>query len=32
VLENTKAAVLTELAAREKAGLNTEPFLLGKSA
>ena len=31
VLEKTKAAVLTELAAREKAGLNPEPFLLRKS-
>jgi type I restriction enzyme M protein len=31
VLEATKAAVLTELAAREKAGLNPEPFLLRKS-
>ena len=31
VLEATKSAVLTELAAREKAGLNPEPFLLRKS-
>src|SRR5581483_2543564 len=31
VLEKTKAAVLTERAAREKAGLNPEPFLLRKS-
>ncbi|MEA3211793.1 MAG: type restriction enzyme protein [Chthoniobacter sp.] len=31
VLETTKPAVLTELAAREKAGLNPEPFLLRKS-
>jgi len=31
VLESTKAAVLTELAARKKAGLNPEPFLLQKS-
>src|SRR6478672_3720986 len=31
VLEKTKAAVLIELAAREKAGLNPEPFLLRKS-
>jgi type I restriction enzyme M protein len=31
VLESTKPAVLTELAAREKAGLNPEPFLLRKS-
>ncbi len=31
VLEPTKAAVLAELAAREKAGLNPEPFLLRKS-
>ena len=31
VLEKTKAAVLAELAAREKAGLNPEPFLLRKS-
>jgi len=31
VLEKTKAAVLTELATREKAGLNPEPFLLRKS-
>ena len=31
VLEKTKAAVLTELAAREKARLNPEPFLLRKS-
>jgi type I restriction enzyme M protein len=31
VLEKTKAAVLTELAAREKAKLNPEPFLLRKS-
>jgi len=31
VLEATKADVLTELAAREKAGLNPEPFLLRKS-
>src|SRR5271157_1545313 len=31
VLEKTKSAVLTELAAREKAGLNPEPFLLRKS-
>ncbi|MEI8310690.1 MAG: type I restriction-modification system subunit M N-terminal domain-containing protein, partial [Verrucomicrobiota bacterium] len=28
VLEATKADVLTELAKREKAGLNPEPFLL----
>jgi type I restriction enzyme M protein len=32
VLEKTKAAVLTELAAKEKVGLNPEPFLLRKSA
>jgi len=31
VLEKTKAAVLAELAAREKAGLNPAPFLLRKS-
>jgi len=31
VLEKTKAAVLAELAIREKAGLNPEPFLLRKS-
>ncbi|HOY67895.1 MAG TPA: class I SAM-dependent DNA methyltransferase, partial [Candidatus Ozemobacteraceae bacterium] len=31
VLEPTKAAVLAEKAAREKAGLNPEPFLLRKS-
>jgi type I restriction enzyme M protein len=31
VLEKTKSAVLAELAAREKAGLNPEPFLLRKS-
>ena len=31
VLEKTKAAVLAELATREKAGLNPEPFLLRKS-
>ena len=31
VLEATKAAVLAELAKREKAGLNPEPFLLRKS-
>src|ERR1043166_4870758 len=31
VLEKTKAAVLAELAKREKAGLNPEPFLLRKS-
>jgi type I restriction enzyme M protein len=31
VLEKTKAAVVAELAAREKAGLNPEPFLLRKS-
>ena len=31
VLEPTKAAVLTELATRKKAGLNPEPFLLRKS-
>src|SRR5712671_4439220 len=31
VLEPTKPAVLTELATREKAGLNPEPFLLRKS-
>jgi len=31
VLEATKAAVLTEKAVREKAGLNPEPFLLRKS-
>src|SRR3984893_15792093 len=31
VLEATKPAVLTELAAREKAKLNPEPFLLRKS-
>ena len=31
VLEKTKAAVLTELAVREKAKLNPEPFLLRKS-
>ncbi|MEI8374615.1 MAG: class I SAM-dependent DNA methyltransferase [Planctomycetota bacterium] len=31
VLEPTKAAVLAELAKREKAGLNPEPFLLRKS-
>jgi type I restriction enzyme M protein len=31
VLEKTKAAVLTELATRQKAGLNPEPFLLRKS-
>src|SRR5262245_35532838 len=31
VLEKTKAAVLAELTARQKAGLNPEPFLLRKS-
>jgi type I restriction enzyme M protein len=31
VLESTKADVLVELAKREKAGLNPEPFLLKKS-
>jgi len=31
VLERSKSAVLTELAAREKARLNPEPFLLRKS-
>ena len=31
VLEATKPAVLAELAARTKAGLNPEPFLLRKS-
>lgn len=31
VLESTKPAVLAELAKREKAGLNPEPFLLRKS-
>src|SRR4051812_27859176 len=31
VLEPTKSAVLAELAAREKAGVNPEPFLLRKS-
>ena len=31
VLEANKAAVLAELAKREKAGLNPEPFLLRKS-
>src|SRR6266478_3310872 len=31
VLEATKAAVLSELATRKKAGLNPEPFLLRKS-
>ena len=31
VLEKTKAAVLTELATRQKAGLNPEQFLLRKS-
>ncbi len=31
VLEGTKAAVLTEKALREKAGLNPEPFLLKKA-
>src|SRR6185312_9570561 len=31
VLEPTKVAVLAELKAREKAGLNPEPFLLRKS-
>src|ERR1700722_20165077 len=31
VLEKSKAAVLAELATREKAGLNPEPFLLRKS-
>ena len=31
VLEATKPAVLAELAKREKAGLNPEPFLLRKS-
>lgn len=31
VLEPTKAAVLAELAARKKAGLNPEPFLLKRS-
>ena len=31
VLEKTKAAVLAELAIREKAGLNPEPFLVRKS-
>ena len=31
VLEPTKAAVLAELAIREKAGLNPEPFLLRKA-
>ena len=32
VLEKTKGAVLSEPAAREKSGLNPEPFLLRKSA
>ena len=31
VLEPTKAAVLAELAAKKKAGLNPEPFLLRKA-
>src|SRR6187431_3729858 len=31
VLESTKAAVLTELEKRKKAGVNPEPFLLRKS-
>src|SRR5271168_264715 len=31
VLEKTKSAVLNELAARQKAGINPEPFLLRKS-
>src|SRR5688572_28333417 len=31
VLEPTKPAVLTELAKRQRAGLNPEPFLLQKS-
>jgi type I restriction enzyme M protein len=31
VLEGTKPAVLAELAARRKAGVNPEPFLLRKS-
>ena len=31
VLEPTKNAVLNELAVREKAGLNPEPFLLKKA-
>jgi type I restriction enzyme M protein len=31
VLQKTKSAVLAELAARQKAGLNPEPFLLRKS-
>src|SRR5687768_10765321 len=31
VLEETKPAVLDELATRKKAGLNPEPFLLRKS-
>ena len=31
VLENTKPAVLAELAAKQKAGLNPEPFLLRKA-
>jgi type I restriction enzyme M protein len=31
VLEATKSTILTELAKREKAGLNPEPFLLRKS-
>jgi type I restriction enzyme M protein len=31
VLEKTKPAVLAELAAREKAGLNPEPFLIRKA-
>ena len=31
VLEPTKPAVLTELALRQKAGLNSEPFLLRKA-
>src|SRR3989454_11939211 len=31
VLESTKAAVLTELAAKTKAKLNPEPFLLRKA-
>ena len=31
VLESTKPAVLTEKTAREKAGLNPEPFLLKKT-
>ena len=31
VLEKTESAVLTELASRDEAGLNPEPFLLRKS-